>query len=407
MVFKENYKKIVIGFISVLIVLTLSSKSIYYAVTPKVEYQTYISGELADTTLIRGEIVGKNSRLYYIDEELMVLETCQNESEKVEKGDLLFRLDVSPLEKQLDDLKERRSDLKLRRSQYNADQNDKVFGVEECKLEIADLRDEYISQKELHDAGILSESELKSFKDKVDAKERELKRLESKLGSNNDDNVNVTDIYEEEEDRIDNKIRALEEKISNYREFRSDISGSIVYSDIEVGKVANSGQILYKIYTPGSGYELTAEIPSDFAKNIKIGDSMVIRRLEKGENLNCRVISLIKENSITTIRLDIADDEVENGEIAVFSIVNSLGKYEKTVSTSAIHRENGLDYIYVIRESSSMLGKEFITERIQVDVIGKTSEKVAIESGELTSSDRIIIDSTEFLTDKMKIVVKL
>lgn len=406
MIFKEYYKKIVIGFIAVLMVLTLSSKSIYYAVTPKVEYQTYFSGELADTIIIRGEIVGKNNKLFYVDKDLMVLETCNNQSEKVEKGDLLFSLDVSPLEKQLDDLKERRNDIKLRRNQYDRDEKDKSLGIEECKLEIDGLKDEYSSQKELYETGILSESELKEFEDRLDIKQRELNRLESRLGSNGDD-ISVIEIYEEEEKRVEDKIKALEDKISRYKEFRSDVSGSIVYSDIEVGKVVGAGQILYKIYLPGSGYEFNAEIPSDFAKNIKIGDSIVIRRLEKGENLNCKVMSLVKENSITRIRLDIDQIELQNGEKAVFSMVNSLGKYEKTVPLSAIHREDGLDYIYVLRESSSILGKEFVTDRVQVDVIAKTSEKAAIESDEVTSSDRIIIESSEFLTDNMNVVVNL
>lgn len=406
MIFKEYYRKIVIGFIAVLVVLTLSSKTIYYAVTPKVEYQTYISGELTDTTLIQGEIIGKNSKLYYIDEDLMVLETCQNESEKVEIGDLIFRLDVSPLEKQLDDLYEKRNDIKLRKNQYDDNERDKAFSLEECRIEIDELRLEYDSQKELYESGVISESELKVIDNRLETKLRELKRLENRLGSIGDSGSTVG-IYEEEEERINNKIKILEAKISNYREFRSDVAGSIVYSDIEVGKPASKGQILYKVCIPGSGYEFNADISSDFANSIKIGDSIVIRRLEKGENLNGRVTNLIKKNSKTSIKLEIEQSELENGDKAVFSLVNSLGKYEKTIPLSAVHRENGLDYIYVIRESNSMLGKEFVTERIQVDVITKTSEKAAIESNELTSNDRIIIESTEFLVDKMKVVLNL
>jgi hypothetical protein len=68
-----------------------------------------------------------------------------------------------------------------------------------------------------------------------------------------------------------------------------------------------------------------------------------------------------------------------------------------TIPIDAIHEENNATYIYTLSEKSSILGNEYYTEKIKVQISDKNDTYAAIESGVISSDTNVIIYSSNEL----------
>lgn len=406
--FRKVYKKIVIGFISSLIILLLASRSIYYALTPKVDYVAYSEGSLVENKLIVGNVVRQNIKCYYSNQPLMVIDVVQRTSNEVEKGEILFKADTSPLKEKLDDIEYQINQLKLQYRQYEEIKDNESYEVEVCQKELKDLENEYDTQKELFDGGIITQSELDSYLEVLSNKRLELNYLMTKSDPNN--KINESQIYTENINLLIQKRERIQNEILEYSTYCAKESGEIIETHFKKGTLIEANQVFLELSPNDSAYEIVSSIPLSFAKKLKIGDDLSVETAD-GTLIEAIVKSILRQGGQSQLTLAVRDEDafedLYQGQEVSYFIKQDLGDYKMILPQSCIRHENGNDYIYVLKNEKTPLGQVFTANQVKVDILEQTANKVAISSENITREDKIISDASDFLTDHMKVVINL
>jgi len=264
-------------------------------------------------------------------------------TKEVEKGDILYSLDISLLNLKYNSLLEEKrrleKELKLLKKFELSIKNDKnIFKEEEIKyynrflvyktnheqliIDFTQAQNNYFRKKSLY-PGSISKSQLEELKSTMDYTELEMKKYRSEILLN-----------------IKNEIEKNKEKIIQLKQEIADITEKINFSKIKapIGGIIQSIQKFNEgDYLP-AGIEVLRIIPS---KNSKLNMDITVRnedisQLEKGQEVKYRLLSLpYKEygtltGKIEKISSDVNPDKINSGlPYNVVATIDELILYDK------------------------------------------------------------------------------
>lgn len=198
------------------------------------------------------------------------------------------------------------------------------------------------------------------------------------------------------------KIKALEDGIL------TDIK-------LEVGQMTTDTAAFF-FSSSSDEMRYVATITKEAAANVAVGDEVTLETAsQKYEGLTITSMEEDDNDSdeegeagMVKVIVIISDGSLKIGDRATMKVVKHSKEYSVTVPLTAIHTKNGKDFVYVMEEEDTVLGKQYVARPVEVNIVEKNNTYAALEDGLLTEDSNIVIDSTISLNagDRIRLQAK-
>lgn len=384
-----KYIKLLVYFLITMFLLTFLSRISKSLTVPIVNTTNISAGEITNTALINGEIKGNSNINIDTVEGCTVTDIYVSIGEKINEGDELYQLDLEAVNEKVLEVKNQINKQNLIIQRAYEDYSD---AEEEIDRKIADAKDsmtralgteEYEVLKKIYDDGVSNKDySIKSFK-------RAIEDLES-----------------------DNSIRLLNDKLNEYNgiissEGKIKASSSGVVSDILVvkGQVPETPFSII-ISNISDGITFLGKIPKKQGESIKPGQVAYLDASEAQFEITSCTIDKIDNNNIN-VKANLKDDkssDINLGQNMYLRSIISKQRYSSCIPIRAVHSDKDKYFIFVLKEENTILGTVYKAERIDIEVLEKDGNIVAIKDNILSAKDEIIVGSNKniFENDEVK-----
>lgn len=123
------------------------------------------------------------------------------------------------------------------------------------------------------------------------------------------------------------------------------------------------------------------------------GESTVTLTLPKGygQLTGCSLLTANRmENSGYAVTVDAGAGKLSQGMLGTLEFSSRQDPYDCCVPTSALYNINDRDYLFIIRETSTILGTELQVIRRQVKVVDRNDSFAALEDGTLGQEEQFV-----------------
>lgn len=350
---------------------------------------------------------------------IRVLELLVHAGDRVEEGDVLFRIDLEDLR---EIMKEKQAEIDKLQLQINSGLENQELKRQKKELEEARAREDYDTtarQKDTDvgralDSYVRAEEELegadddetqKALKDalqsaayaEADAKrERDSAMKEAKR--------NIEDILFPEES--DAALSVMQVEISNLRAGLSEYRKLL---DNQGNVMAQASGMITDIYVdagsrvPDSAAMMMTDdkVPCQFKvildkdqkKYVGFGDEVSIK-LDGSKKVMDMAVDYFSESQTMPGSFEtfftLPEDTGVPGLSGTLTRSEKGEKYRCCISTPAVHKEDNRNFVYVLKEQEGILGMEYYVEEINVKVLDQNDDWTAIEAGTLDENSKII-----------------
>lgn len=330
-----------------------------------------------------------------------------NVGDKVAAGQILFTLDTSELNAQLQQqqaaLESSNANLALTsgstsvQSALNSEQQ-----LSKDQITYKNALDTYNKDQKLYEAGAIAKQDLDTAKSALDTASVALKADQDNLNVQNEQtgpqSVQVAAAQVDQSQAAVNYVRT---QIDNST-VTSPISGVVSAKNVDLGSIASGSSGTVTIIDTSS---LIAEItvPDKIIGELQVGQTVpvVINALSDKtitgviDNISPDVDS--KNNSyIVKVKIDNSNGELKPGMFAKVSITNQKKDNAVTVPNEALKVENGVKYIYTVENNK--------IKRIVVET-GIANDKITEITGGVKAGTDIITEGQSLLNDGDKVNV--
>lgn len=181
--------------------------------------------------------------------------------------------------------------------------------------------------------------------------------------------------------------------------FDAKVKGYISKVNMKIGDVCTTLPVL-EISNEVAGYRFTCEISEKEKEFINVGDKVTLTN-KKGEKVDSKLkvsaLSKSKDKEETyEVEVDLGGDFKEyRGKTFKMKCVSDTKAFSICIPISALNRDSAY-YVFVIEEKKGVLGKQMVARRVDVTLLDKADELVAVE-GPITAEDKIITESSKWL----------
>lgn len=246
----------------------------------------------------------------------------------------------------------------------------------------------------------LEEAKRQSKEDKRQAK-RNLEDAMAEDADSHQAEINQIQITEKQR-----QLSMLETVKKNGGKIKAQMEGTVTLVQIEVGQRTTETAAFLMSDTSG-GMSFTTEISKEDAVYVTAGDTVTLKTADKTyEELS--VVSVETEGEETgeeavKVTVFVPKDTLSLGEYADMELTKESAEYSVTLPLSAIHTENEKNYVYVMAEENTVLGGEYVAQRMDVTVAEKNAMYAALTNSDLTEESQVIVSSDQMLSAGEKI----
>lgn len=139
----------------------------------------------------------------------------------------------------------------------------------------------------------------------------------------------------------------------------------------------------------------------DYIKNVQAGSEilLMVGEQEFSGTLAAKMYNY-KEDVVDAIIL-LPEGDYTVGEIAEFTVKEARVKYPCTMARELVYKENGNNYVYLLKERDSITGKVTIAVKTEVHILAESTMAVAV-SEEFDQMTKVISKGLE-LKDGMRV----
>lgn len=171
--------------------------------------------------------------------------------------------------------------------------------------------------------------------------------------------------------------------------------GVVMETNGEAG-AQTDGKAPVVLSTNQEGYRFMAEISQEESKWLSVGDRVKLNLRRNGEqkDLEGTVQSIGFENEIGLYPVTVALPEGSylSGETSKMESEKDSERYNMRLPLTALRSDSKGDFIYVVRERDSVLGRETYIEYVGIDVQDKDSTTMALNAS-LLPDDKVVTGS--------------
>lgn len=289
-----------------------------------------------------------------------------------------------------------------------AEAAERIKTCEQEKEQADNALEAYLAQKDAkneEDRGAMEESLRAAYEEKKKAYETALQNrkdsLENASRNVEDANAPTKEDSSGETARMDlenkkrelDQLKALEEQAGK---IVSPADGLISKVNVTTGDFTGEGTaVLMADLTEGGRFQ--AAISKAQEKYLSRGDTVSLKQ-NGAEALELPIDTIQQDTenpNSYVVTVQVPAGTLEIGTVAVMTAVRQSETYTACVPLSAIHREDGQDYVLAIQETKTVLGTELTAERIPVTILDKNESLAALSPGALTEDQKLITGSNK------------
>lgn len=160
------------------------------------------------------------------------------------------------------------------------------------------------------------------------------------------------------------------------------------------------------LYESKGTFRFQAEVSKDDLKYIKSGGEVILKGADEKEITGAKVESVKEDSSNENqyiLSVQVPEGTLSIGDTAEFTISQDAGPFNVCVPLSALYEENGRYYVYVTDTQNTVLGEVLVARKTYVNVKDKNSFTAALENGDLSSDQKIVISSDREISSGSRI----
>ncbi|MDO4303377.1 MAG: biotin/lipoyl-binding protein [Bacillota bacterium] len=420
----QNMKKLLMGFaifMMFMLVCTLISKSIYAYRLPMVSTIVPESKYVEHIVEADGIIVAGGEKPVTCLPGLRIDSVQVHVGDRVEEGDVLFRIDLEDLEQLMEEKRDEIAKVSLNIDTILENQE---IAQQKRDLELARAREDYDITARLKDTevGRAAENYVQAEKD---------------MQENGDDEEAADALQRAAYDEADAKAERDEAVKQAGRRVEDALLPDTAASDLEIARLEladleDSLNALWKIKegegvaaAPSSGVvteifigvgdrvpdtaallisdeslpcQLKVTITKDQKKYISLGDQVTVKLEGQGKELEETIDYLAESKSVPEgfeALINLPENTGVPGVSGTISRSEPGEKYKLCIPPTALYKKDDRYYVYVLKEREGILGEEYYVEEVNVKVLDQNDNWAAIEEGALDQESRIITSSTK------------
>ena len=334
--------KIVIIFLAVMVGLTIISRVTYQMILPKVVMGQADSGTIHHTIHTQAEVKSLSESPVFTTEGLLVDKVVVSTGQAVRKGDVLYTIEKNPLDQMI------------------AEEQGEVNAISK---QIQQMKAE--SDGTSVSAEVYSLQQERWKKDQLLQEHKKIKRAGYGICAPQD-----------------GVVTALETKAGQKTQGTADVM------------LADSGQNLTAVVT----------LSSDEESSYVSKDTIVTASSSDGKSAdNLAVASIDNREAEGTIVLNIPlpQSEFSLGQLLSVELNSSSQKYDCCIPRSALNMEGSSYFVFTVTAEETILGREYTAKKMEVTVLDKNRESVAVEG--ISSGQMIIVQSDKILSNGNKV----
>lgn len=420
----RNIKKLLIGFAVFMVFMltcTLISKSIYAYRLPMVSTIVPESKYVEHIVETEGIIVAGGEKPVTCLPGLRIDSIQVHVGDRVEEGDVLFRIDMEDLEQLIGEKREEISKVSLNIDTILENQE---IAQQKRDLELARAREDYDITARLKDTevGRAAENYVQAEKDvQENGGDEELRdALQSAAYGEADAKAERDEAVKQAGRRIEDALLpdTAASDLEMARLELADLQDSLnALQKIKEGEgvaAAPSGGVVTEIFigvgdrVPDTAVllisdeslpcQLKVTITKDQKKYISLGDQVSVKLEGKSKELEATIDYLSESKSVPEgfeALINLPENTGVPGVAGIISRSEPGEKYKLCIPPTALYKKDDRYYVYVLKEREGILGEEYYVEEVNVKVLDQNDNWAAIEEGALDQESRIITSSTK------------
>ncbi|MDO5539488.1 MAG: biotin/lipoyl-binding protein [Eubacteriales bacterium] len=206
------------------------------------------------------------------------------------------------------------------------------------------------------------------------------------------------------------KLEKLERLMDQNGKVTAPIDAMITKVNLITGEKTPDGTAILLSDT-AAGNKLVVQVSKEQEKYIAKGDEVKVKTNSKNsqtlEELTVDTVRINEEDKeLLDVTVQLPADSLEAGVSATMEATRTSDAYECCIPIQALYEENGKYFVYVMEESSSVLGTELTARRVDVTVLDKNETNAALQQGNLGSDQNVIVSSDKMISDGSRIRIK-
>ena len=385
---KRVLKKATYIFVFLMLALTFFSSTLYNLGLIRVVSADVRTGRLSYSITAHSVVTPMNVQEIYVEHELTVKSLKVKSGDIVKKGQLLAEFDVADLEEEMKakalELEGKRAGIELAALRYD-------FDIKAAEEKSAAARKELGNAEALYRAGAETAVNVEKLKKESEAADRGLKKLSAEKAAD------LAGLQSEAE-TLDQSIGLLKADIDKYEALRSPMDGYIWEMNAQKGTLADTSKPVFKLANNGGVFRTQFTVGMEEGKNLSAGDpiSIIVPSMDNQRmDTEIGAISLVRtdENTVLEITASIDLPGLKGGEMLEIRITKESGFYDFIIPNSAVRLDaSGRNYVYVIKEKKSSLGKEYYLQKAFIYAEASDKADTAVTSG-LSPFERVVAES--------------
>lgn len=422
---------------AVMFLFTIVSKAANSLTMARVSVTSPSARKLQYIVNIEGRI-GKNREVPVLSQpDILVKSIFVNEGQRVDKNDMLARLDIADLCGQIKDLKDNIKILKLQnQALYNKVSQDKKRREKEISRAEKDY--EYIREKnkkavlQAENEFIKAREALRNYKNKrkqegvtrasLKAAEeekkkalmdlKELAKQEEKAAKRAVEDAKEADVTGKETEINNISIREFEKKLKKLYKLKKQKGRILAPRDgvitavlVSVGQKTPDTSI-FTMTDDRAGLKFAGQVLPEDAKYIKTGDEVTVSTADREEGgIEVTSFKMDESGEFMDIMAILPAKTFSIGETASIKVVQESAKYPCTIPVTAVYYDNGKSYVFIVQTEDTVLGKQEVARKMEVNVLEKNDVYAALDASALPDGSRIIADTDRYVEDGSRVRV--
>ena len=370
---KKTIRTVSVIFLSIILLLTFSSKTILQILLPEVEVTQGKAGELIALSNWKGTVYARQTEKLFAYGNEKVKEVNVSAGQVVKKGDTLAVLDIRS-----SNIEIKKAELSLLRAEH-----ERLRSKEEYEAVIKEYRN---GRTRTGSGDAAWEMKAKEYDRLLEEKDAELEIIQLELADK-------------------------KHKVPAGGLLKAPVDGQIISVSTQQGSFTSPGQVLFELISDEQNLSIKWMVDPQQGGDIKPNDSLQMSILlpEKisfdGVIANKTYLAAEGKYEVTSdIREDVPG--LEMNQRVDITLRRTSQKYPLIVARSCVVRENAKDYIYLLKTRSGVWGEENFVQKKEVKVVETDEWSAAISGLGLSAEDKIVSFSSKVLADQTQVKLR-
>lgn len=197
-------------------------------------------------------------------------------------------------------------------------------------------------------------------------------------------------------------LQKLETLLEAEGKVTAPIDATVTKINLMTGEKTPDGTAMLLSDT-AAGNKLVVQVDGSQETYIAKGDDATVKaNNKKADTLEDLTVDSVRKNEENADLLDVTvqlpENSLEAGTSATLESARISETYDCCIPIQALYEESGKYYVYVLSESSTVLGTELTATRLEVTVLDKNETSAALQPGSLSSDQQVIVSADKAIS---------